>query len=211
MSPRLPRVPPPAIVAIVLALTGAVWLVRLLGDEGAAREEAVQLRDSLRISRLRVDSCQVDLTREEMDFREHDERVDSLLERVRAYEAMDRRGVPGDSYPDYLETFDRYNASVEAWEARADTLRARWAACQERVLAHNALADSVRARLAELGYLPAEAAEAPAASGGGGGAPSVPRSAPSPSAPPAGSERPAAPPAGPYEWGTFSPDSGGAR
>ena len=77
-------------------------------------------------------------------FHEYDQEVDSLRGEVRELETLDRRGVPRERYDEYLETFERYNRSVPSWEARADSLRAHWAACRSLVQEHNLMTDSVQ-------------------------------------------------------------------
>ena len=50
-----------------------------------------------------------------------------------------------------METFERYNSSVEEWEAQVEGIRAAEASCRELVLRHNQLADSLRTALDEAG------------------------------------------------------------
>jgi len=138
----------PLLTVVALLLGGAYGAWHLFGPP-STRERVASLRDSLRASRAAADSCQRALSYEEALFRDYDERVDSLRNRVRHYESLDPEGVPADSYEVYLETFDRYNDAVPAWRERADTLQTRWAECRTLIEDHNELADSVRTLLVE--------------------------------------------------------------
>lgn len=191
----------PVLALVLLAVSVGLWVMRL--GERAERREEEQLRDELRVARVAVDSCRLEVARGEMAFRDHHDRVDSLRERVRGYEALDQRGVPADSYAVYMEVFERYNRSVQAWTQRADTLEAEWEACREIVRAHNVLADSVRTRLAEKGRVPTSS---PGRSAPGRSGPGLDRGAPPPPLP---DRAPA--PTGPYQWGGDPLESGGDR
>ena len=135
------------LAALVVMVGLVAW--RALGD-GRERREIEDLRSELRLLRTASDSCQVALAQEEMLFRDHDRRVDSLRAAVSEYESLHPEGVPADTYPGYLETFEAYNRAVPAWTMQVDSLQAHWEACRERVDAHNALADSLRLRLEAL-------------------------------------------------------------
>ena len=124
-------------------LAGAALLVLVAGM--IRRQQAVLgVRDELALLRTAVDSCQTALPAEASAFEAYGQRADSLRARVRALEAIDPRGVPADSYRVYLDAFERYNRSVDGWEPRADSLRARWARCRDLTERHNLLADSLR-------------------------------------------------------------------
>lgn len=117
----------------------------------SVRERAAAVQDSLRGLRAGVDSCRMAVTSEEAGFRRYDERVQELRERVRAYEGLDPRGVPQDSFEVYMDVFERYNEAVPRWKARAESLQAHSERCRRRTQAHNELADSLRTLLVELG------------------------------------------------------------
>ena len=134
----------------IAGLVAAAWLLRIASGEGRALRRVSDLQDQVRVLRVRADSCQGELAREEADFRDHDRRVDSLREEVARYESMDERGVPAPLYETYMETFRRYNASASEWQGLADTLQGRWRRCREVVRAHNAVADSLRGAMEEL-------------------------------------------------------------
>lgn len=102
------------------------------------------LRMALDQARYTADSCKVSLAREERDFRLFDEVVDSLRAATDGFEDADQGGVPQEEYEEYLEAFDLYNTSVEAWQARADSLQANDARCRLLIEAHNELGDSIR-------------------------------------------------------------------
>lgn len=94
-----------------------------------------------------MDACRNELAYQEMLFRRFDAVVDSLESDVRSYESDG--GVPQARYDEYLERFEGYNDSVAAWEGRAEELRGTEQRCRDLVLDHNALADSLRRRLAQ--------------------------------------------------------------
>jgi len=109
------------------------------------------LRDTLRVLRASVESCQAGLDRAAARLRADRLRLDSQHARVREMENIDDRGVPVDSYSTYLEAFDSYNDSVEGWKARADTLDLGWQNCRQLAEQHNALTDSLhRAMVRDL-------------------------------------------------------------
>lgn len=102
------------------------------------------LRLALDQARYTADSCKISIAREERDFRLFDEAVDSLRSVTDSYEDPQQGGVPQEEYEEYLEVFDLYNTSVEAWQARADSLQANDAHCRILIEAHNELGDSIR-------------------------------------------------------------------
>lgn len=102
------------------------------------------LRLALDQARYTADSCKISLAREERDFRLFDEAVDSLRSVTDSYEDPQQGGVPQEEYEEYLEVFDLYNTSVEAWQTRADSLQANDARCRIMIEAHNELGDSIR-------------------------------------------------------------------
>jgi hypothetical protein len=135
------------LAAVVLA--GAALFALAAGM--IRRQQAVLgVRDQLALLRTSVDSCQAALPAEASVFEAFGQRADSLRARVRALEAIDPRGVPADSYRVYLDALERYNRTVDGWEPRADSLRARWDRCRDLTERHNLLADSLR-RLAAPG------------------------------------------------------------
>lgn len=134
---------------VVLAL--AAWMT---WKRASPRREARRLQQELRTRRAAVDSCRRALSQEEAEFREYDEHVDSLRERVERYEELHPDGVPSDSFDAYMEAFGRYNDAVPRWEARAESLRVRWSECRGRAEEHNELADTLRELLDEIGELP---------------------------------------------------------
>jgi hypothetical protein len=136
--------------ALVLVALGALAVHSFLG-ENEVRRELEALRGELRSARSQADSCRVALTWEEQDFLGFDAYVDSLHGQVRGFEDPDQGGVPGVEYEEYLASFDRYNDSVAVWQNRVDSLRATEASCRALAEAHNALGDSLRQRLSEVG------------------------------------------------------------
>lgn len=131
-----------ALAALILAgLAGGRILER---SRQVAEMQA--LRDALDQARFAADSCKTALTWEERGFRRFDRLVDSLRTKMESYEDPARGGVPQAEYNAYLESFERYNDSVSVWQDRADSLRAKEAACRALVEDHNALGDSIRRR-----------------------------------------------------------------
>ena len=124
------------VVIVVLLFRGVRGMVQM--DPHAA------LRDSLAALRARADSCRWDVDSRAAQLRAYNRRLDSMRSRVREMEALDRRGVPVDSYRVYLETFNAYNDSVAAWPPLEDTVRALDARCRDLAGRHNILADSLR-------------------------------------------------------------------
>lgn len=136
-------------VAGTLALAGLVWLAGIARERRQEREHLNQLSEELAVLRAGADSCQGALAREEADFHAYDRRIDSLLEEVREYEALDEAGVPRDRYGEYMDAYERYNSSVPAWEEQAEALRVNWEACRALVGEHNTVADSLRGLIEE--------------------------------------------------------------
>lgn len=138
-------------LAVVAAASVLAWTAIRYVEP---RRHARAVRDQVRQARRAVDSCRMEMSQEEAEFRAYDDRVDSLRVRVRGYEALHPDGVPADSFGAYLEVFDEYNEAVPRWEARADSLRTRWRACRALADEHNVLVDSLRGLLVEMGELP---------------------------------------------------------
>ena len=126
-------------------------------------QELAPLREDLAVFRAAADSCNDAYALLEEDFRLYEARVDSLRQAVRDYESHDPNGVPGEEYPAYLETFDAYNEAVPEWEARTDSLETQRDRCRSLTERHNALADSARGRLIDLGRWPDDTLGVPSA------------------------------------------------
>jgi hypothetical protein len=148
-SPTRRRATVLAAIAVGAVLVAAVFSLAAKLERGRTMDELTALRDRLAGLRVRVDSCQTELAREETLFRRFDLRVDSLRTVVRDFESMDAAGVPEERYAEYLEAFGRYNDAVPQWEERADTLRVHEAFCRSLAERHNALADTLRRGAAE--------------------------------------------------------------
>lgn len=138
-----------AILGLAVVI-GAVWAAYAYLEP---RRRANQLQEDLRAQRLDADACRRGLVTAEANFREYDDRVASLRERVEGYESLHPDGVPADSFEVYLEVFDRYNEAVEGWQDRAEALRGEREECVEIVEAHNELSDSLRGVLVEIGEM----------------------------------------------------------
>jgi len=134
------------LLGALLLIAAAAVLLRI-GRPGGRDEPLAPLRDTLRALRTTVESCQDSLTLDGARLEADRLRLDSMRARVRVLETIDARGVPADSYATYLEAFDRYNDSVDAWTARADTLDRSWKLCRELTETHNALTDSLHRAL----------------------------------------------------------------
>jgi len=135
------------VAGVVVVVAGMMNIV----DNTRTRREIAGLRGRIYQARAAADSCRGSLMLQESGFRDFDARVDSLRAEVRAFEALDPRGVPEARYEEYMRRFEAYNDSVEAWRARAARLRADEEACRALVEEHNALGDSLRLRLVEEG------------------------------------------------------------
>lgn len=133
------------LAAAVIAIIAAVRVGRELS--GSARIST--LRDSLSVLRTSVDSCHVAVDTGEAQLQAYHQRLDSMRLRVRAFEALDVRGVPADSYDIYMTAFTTYNDSAAAWQARVDTVQARLGRCRSLTETHNTVADSLRRILHE--------------------------------------------------------------
>ena len=144
-------------VLLLLTALGAAALALLwirLTDSPTPRERLEELRQELVILRAAADSCRDALAAEEASFQSYRAELDSLRARVRAYEALDPRGVPADSYDAYLALFEEYNRGVLRWDAVSETLQAHWRECRGIAETHNVVADSARRWADSLG-LPA--------------------------------------------------------
>jgi len=139
---------------ILLAAAAAVVLAALLGGPVLERSrraaEMEALRTALDQARYSADSCKMTLAYQQEEFLRFDRRVDSLRVDAHAFEDQEQGGVPQAEYPEYLESFESYNSSVESWRQLADSLQASEAACRAMVEAHNYLGDSIRTRQEEL-------------------------------------------------------------
>ena len=140
-----------AILVVLAVVTPvAVLAVRSYREQRRLVDEITALRSDVYDARVSADACRNELAYEEMLFRRFNSVVDSLRADVRSYEEEERGGVPEAQYEEYLERFAGYNDSVASWEGRAEALRAMEQSCRDRVITHNALADSLRGRLLEL-------------------------------------------------------------
>lgn len=153
MAPHLPS-HPVARAALLLGVVAGIALgvvgVRGFLERRSQITELERMRSGLGDLRAAAEECRIAVEREERDFEAYRSEVEELREAVRAYEALDERGVPEDRYEEYLETFERYNESVPEWEERADSLRAHSEACRALARRHNLLADSLRDFLADV-------------------------------------------------------------
>lgn len=133
------------VVLVLAALSGSSILER---NRTAAEWRA--LRAALEQARFSADSCRNALGYEERAFRRFDQAVDSLRSVTESFEDPAKGGVPQPQYEAYMESFERYNDSVDVWQTRADSLRASEGRCRSLVEAHNALGDSIRKRQEEM-------------------------------------------------------------
>ena len=126
-------------LVILAGLAGAPIL-----EQNRRRAEMTALRTALEAARSSADSCKAILAFEQEDFLRFDGLVDSLRAEVDGYEDPGQGGVPQAEYQEYLQSFERYNTSVESWQPRADNIQASEARCRALVEAHNQLGDSIR-------------------------------------------------------------------
>jgi hypothetical protein len=144
-------------VAIVLALLalGSAWADRRAeADSPRARAEA--MRQEVRAAQAEAEECLAALELARSRFEAQTRQTEALGARIRRLEALDDRGVPADSYDVYLETVERFNASIEGWELRGEAVTEEREECLAVVEDRNLLADSLRRILVEMGYLPPE-------------------------------------------------------
>lgn len=129
---------------LIAAVLLIVIIIAFRGVRGMRKDPHAELRDAISSLRASSDSCRWDVENRAADLRVYNRQIDSIRARVRELEALDRRGVPVDSYRVYMRTFNEYNDSVAAWAPREDTVRALDARCRAIAETHNVLADSLR-------------------------------------------------------------------
>jgi hypothetical protein len=139
-------------VALGVALAVSTTSVLVLGarrfvDQRRTTAEITQLRDDLYRARVASDRCRNSLAGSESALRTLTNTIDSLRSRVDSFEALGDGRVPADRYDEYLEIFDSYNDSVAAWEIRSERLISSETSCRAVIEEHNALSDSIQARL----------------------------------------------------------------
>lgn len=139
-------------VVLALATVTLVYLgAQRILEQQRVSAEITRLRDDLYRARVTADRCQRSLASVENGLRVFDSRLDSMRTRIDSFEALDIRGVAQDQYQSYLEIFNAYNDSVEAWGARERQLRAADTSCRNVIMDHNSLRDSLQQVLADLG------------------------------------------------------------
>ena len=141
-----------AIAVVLLASTGAILYFggqRILEQQRTTRE-VTRLRDELYRARVTAERCQQSNAASEGALQAFDARLDSMRTAVEGYEQSEGR-VAASRYDEYIERFERYNDSVEVWEAQERALRAADQACREVILEHNELSDSLQSVLAAAG------------------------------------------------------------
>lgn len=142
-------------VKLMFVLAAVVMLSALLTVSlrpASPRELFFDMRPDLSLARQAADSCTSELAVEQAGFDAFVDRVDGLRSRIERLEALDDRGVPADSYAEYIEAVDSFNVVTPGWESAADSLRLHRQSCKDLVRTHNLLADSARA-LAERAEL----------------------------------------------------------
>lgn len=127
--------------AVVILLVVAFRVVRSLRPP----DPRLVLRDTIAVLRAQADSCRNEVNAMAARMRGDSRMLDSMRARVRELEALDRRGVPIDSFDIYMEAFVAYNDSAGLWPEREDSVRARDARCRDVATRHNSLTDSLRA------------------------------------------------------------------
>jgi hypothetical protein len=139
-----------SLAAILVGLLMVVGVQRVVERQRTA-DHINELRQELYRARVAADRCRGSLQTSEASLRALGVTIDSLRNRVDAYEAMDRRGVPADRYEEYLQTFDQHNDSVQVWDGRERRLRSTESACRATIEGHNSLSDSLQSVLTEAG------------------------------------------------------------
>jgi hypothetical protein len=135
----------------VSALTG--WVQRR-SYAASPRGQMELAREQLRAAQDDVERCLAGRDVAEREFTDQQTETQALRARIRRLEGLDARGVPADSYTVYLETVDRFNASVERWGDRGEDLDGIQSACRELIDARNAWSDTFRVRLEVMGLIP---------------------------------------------------------
>ena len=139
-------------LAIAVVSVAAIIIAGLLTPP-SPEDRLRAMRGALTELRQAADSCRTALEREEARLRAEDERLDSLRSLIAYYEALDRRGVPADSYEAYITAFNAYNDAIAPRTFAGDTLQAHWRECRALAERHNLTADSARAIATELGLI----------------------------------------------------------
>lgn len=131
----------------VLTVVGIVRLVR------AERERRVlqNLTEAVSTLRFSADSCSAALDAGQTRLIGYRQRLDSLHDAVREFEAADPHGVAAEQYDEYMNAFALYRDSVAAWDGRVAALQGRLRQCQSLAREHNAAVDSLRAARAVPG------------------------------------------------------------
>ena len=137
-------------IGVVVLVAG---IVSISTRPPSPREQLRGLRVELRALKDSAEACTLVLAEEQDRFVEFEARVGSMRQRIDAIEEILPNGVPADSYPEYLVMVDSFNAAVPGWQPATDSLAATRLACQARIDAHAALADSVRDLAQSLGLL----------------------------------------------------------
>lgn len=135
--------------AVILAVLAA-FAAKAVGERDRQVDELEALGEALELARAAVDSCGAALGQEREEFLRFDQKVDSLRAITDAYVDSEQGGVPEAQYHDYLVTFETYNDSVDAWQPKADSLRAREARCRALIEYYNELGDSIQKRREEI-------------------------------------------------------------
>lgn len=149
---RLPRFPRWVIVGLVLVLgIAAASTAARVSEANSAVAFAEGMRDELVGMRSELDACLSTQSQMELRFEELEREVARLRQSVDSLESLDARGVPQESYEEYLDVVESYNRAIPEWETEADELREQSARCRELAEAHNAQADSLRRFLVDEG------------------------------------------------------------
>jgi len=139
----------PLVGLFILGTAAPLLIDRWRGP--SPREIAEGLRVEAEGLRPLIDACLTTRARIELRFQEHVRVTAELRAAVDSLESLDPRGVPSDSYEEYLALVDRFNIATREWEVRSEELLSYDPRCRELIAAHNALGDSARRILAEEG------------------------------------------------------------
>jgi hypothetical protein len=142
---------------VLLVYMGLAWTERR-AERDSPRVRADAVREEVRLAQAEAERCMEHLAASNLRFQSQRRQTQAFQSRIDALEALDDRGVPADSYDVYLETVERFNASIEGWELRGEALVTTQQRCRALVEDRNVLADSLRRILVEMGYLPEEEA-----------------------------------------------------
>ena len=111
---RLMKRPLLLVSTVAVAILGSITAKTVI-DQDRRVDQLDALRATLEEARSAIDSCRNALALQQEDFLRLDGVVDSLRTAMNGFEDSALGGVPEVVYPEYLQTFELYYDSVDAW------------------------------------------------------------------------------------------------